>query len=434
MAEIFPFAAYRYDASRVKLEDALTQPYDKITPAMQERYYGLHPDNLIAVEKGRSLPGDSARENVYTRAARALEDWIARRVLLREPAPAVYVYAQEFAAPGTGQRLSRRGLIALGRVYDYADGVVLPHEQTLAGPRADRLELLRHTRAHTGQLFMLYSDPRREVDALLDAAALPRGSAGLRDEFGVTHAVWPVTDPAAIAPFQRAMSDKKLVIADGHHRYESALAYRNERRAAAPGAAPDAPWEKVMMTLVGIEQGLLILPAHRVLANLSGFDFGAIRSQLEAWFDVRALALDTDAPFRSVLAEEARRGRALGLFAAGRYHLLRLRPDADLAALLADVPPAQRSLDVVLLHRLILERALGITAAAVSGEKNITYEREMEIAVRAAREGRAQLAFLLNPVTVEQTVAMALAGEVLPQKSTDFYPKLLSGLAIYRME
>jgi uncharacterized protein (DUF1015 family) len=434
MAEVFPFAAYRYDPARVKLEDVLTQPYDKITAAMQARYYALHPDNLIAVEKGRALPGDSPRENVYTRAARALDDWIARRVLLRETAPALYVYTQEFAAPGTGERRTRRGFIALGRVHDYADGVVHRHEQTLAGPRADRLELLRHTRAHTGQLFMLFSDPQREVDALLDAAAPSGMGTGLRDEFSVTHTIWPVTDPAVIGQFQRVMSGKKLVIADGHHRYETALAYRNERRAATGRADPDAPHEKVMMTFVGIDQGLLILPTHRVVAQVPGFDFAALRRQLEAWFEVRPLALEDGAQVRAVLAEEGKRGRAVGVFAEGRPHLLLLRAGADLAALLPEVSAAQRTLDVVLLHRLILERALGITAAAVSGEKNITYEREMESAVRAVREGRAQLAFLLNPVSVEQTVQMAFSGEVLPQKSTDFYPKLLSGLTIYRVE
>lgn len=438
MAEIFPFAAYRYDTAKLKLEDVLTQPYDKITPAMQDGYYAKHPHNLVAVEKGRSTPQDAPANNVYTRAAASLKDWIARRMLLRESAPAIHAYVQDYRVPGSAQHAVRKGFIALGRVVDYDAGVVHRHEQTLAGPRADRLELLRRTRAHTGQLFMIYSDPARAVDAILEEVARGPATAEMRDEYDVLHCLWAITDAARIAEVQRLMAPQKLVIADGHHRYETALAYRNEQRAATGSSAPEAPHERVMMTFINTHsEGLLILPTHRVVANLGNFDAAKIRRQLSAWFEVTVFedaSAERVAKFHRELVERGRAARTLGLYSSGELHFLTIRKNADLATLLAHVGAPQRQLDVVLLHRLILEKGLGITADAVSKESHITYEREMENAIASVDSGKAQIAFLLNAVSVEQTVAMALAGEVLPQKSTDFYPKLLSGLTIYRLD
>ena len=230
MAEIFPFRAYRYNLERVKLADVVTQPYDKITPAMQAHYAAASPYNLIAVEKGKSSPTDTPADNVYTRAEGALEGWIRDGVLARDTRPGIYVYFQEYAAPGTTERRTRKGFIALGRVEDYAARVIFRHEQTLSGPKADRLELLRHTRTHTGQLFMLYADRQRRIDAVLDEVARQSPPAEARDEYGVVHRVWPVFDRRKIDEIVDAMTSQKLVIADGHHRYETSLAYRDECR------------------------------------------------------------------------------------------------------------------------------------------------------------------------------------------------------------
>lgn len=445
MAEIFPFRAYRYDAAHVQLADVLTQPYDKITPQMQADYYARSPHNLIPIEKGRTEPSDSAGDNVYTRAAAALTRLISGGILVREPAPAIYAYFQDYVAPGESQRQTRRGFIALGRVHDYADGVVHRHEQTLSGPRADRLELLRHTRAHTGQLFMLYEDPQRRVEAVLDRTAGVPAPVEVPDEFGVTHRLWPIVDQDAIHAIEAAMADKKLVIADGHHRYETALAYRDEQRAALAAAgrpsSKNDPHEKVMMTFVNSHSdGLTILPTHRIVANLRDFNFKKFRATLAQWFDHREVKSLSDLVGAGLAPPSAGPSggaapRAIGAYAGGgKFHLFTLRDENALAAALPGVSEIQRRLDVVLLHRLILERGLGITAEAVRGEKNITYEREAPRAVAAVDEGRAQLCFLLRAVGVDRVMHAALAGEVLPQKSTDFYPKLLSGLAIYKLE
>ncbi len=464
MAQIFPFQAYRYNPGRVELARVLTQPYDKIMPAMQERYYGLDAHNLITIEKGKSRPDDAPSNNVYTRAAEALREWIAEDVLVRDPAPSIYVYSQDYAVPHSGERKTRKGFIALGRIEDYAAGVVHRHEQTLSGPKADRLELLRHTRAHTGQLFMLYADGEYRVETLLEQASRALAPVVVRDEYDVVHRLWPIADAAILAQFQKAMTDKKLVIADGHHRYETALAYRDECRAKAAAADPDAPhrfasrWnrdgsltasEKVMMTFFDTQgEGLIILPTHRVVSGLGDFQWKAFRQHMEAYFETSSYAVNGEEQrarsldaLRRHMQKHQRTQRMIGIY-GGRntwpeeraFFLFTLRRDVDLAALLPDVSPAQRQLDVVLLHRVVLEQGLGVTAEAVRAEKNITYEREMDAAIAAVDQGAAQLCCLLNPVRVEQVVEMALGGEALPQKSTDFYPKLLSGLTIYRLD
>jgi uncharacterized protein (DUF1015 family) len=442
MAEIFPFRAYRYDAAVVDPANVLTQPYDKITPAMAEKYAAASPYNLIPVEKGKSLPSDTAADNVYTRAAAKLDEWIRAKVIVQDAAPSLYAYFQEYTVPGTSERRGRKGFIALGRIEDYSAGVVFRHEQTLSGPKADRLELLRHTETHTGQLFMLYSDPAARVDALLDAAARSKPEVGIRDEYDVLHKLWPVADTKTLETIRREMADKKLVIADGHHRYETALAYRDERRARAGRVHPNAPYEKVMMTLFNTAgRGLTILPTHRVVANVPNFSFAGFRAALANAFDVNSYPF-TGSTERPRAYEQFRRDlvrgqeqRAIGAYAGGgAFHIFVLKKEANLEALLPGVSPAQRRLDVVLLHRLILERGLNITQDAVKTEKNITYEREMDTAIGEVDSGRAQICFLLNTVSVETVAEMAMGGEVLPQKSTDFFPKLMSGITMYRLK
>jgi uncharacterized protein (DUF1015 family) len=453
MAEIQPFRAYRYDTARVAPGDVLIQPYDKISPAMQERYYEASPYNLITIEKGLVLPGDSPENNVYTRAAEAVDEWIADKILRRDSAPAIYVYSQDFEVPGTRARRERIGFIALTRVEDYDAHVVFRHERTLSAPKADRIELLRQTRAQTGQLFLLYDDSARQIDAWLEDAARAKPALELRDEYGVIHRLWPVTDSAFVARVQKAMAQKKLVIADGHHRYETALHYRDECRAGEGRTDLMAASEFAMATFINTHsRGLMILPTHRTVANSADFDFDRFRKALAPYFDWYSYPfLDPSsreaayAEFRKDLEGRSHGRRAIGVYSGASrdggankpgpaFYLFALQRGLDLEDALPDVPEAQRELDVVLLHRLILQKGLGITAEDVASEKNVGYEREMNAAIDAVDSGRAQIAFLLNAVPVKQVVEIALGGNVMPQKSTDFYPKLLSGIAIYRLE
>jgi len=448
MALVYPFRAFRYNPERAPFDRVLTQPYDKISPEMQEKYYAADPHNLIAVEKGRAHPGDTAQNNVYTRAKAAIEDWIRNNVVVQDAAPSFYAYTQEYAVPGTEERRTRRGFIGAGKLEEYSAGVVFRHEHTLSGPKADRLELLRHTKMHTGQLFMLYADADKRVDAILaeaEAAAAP--ATEMRDEYGVVHRLWVVAEPQRVAAIQKAMEDQKLVIADGHHRYETALNYRNECRKNAGKIEPEAAYERVMMTFVNTQsEGLMILPGHRVAAHVHDFSWIAVRRYLEPWFKAQTFSFSDEEKKaearKNFLAKltSARKKRAIGVYpVAGEgqkraFYVLTLRDGADLALLMPNVSPLQRELDVVLLHEGILEPALGITPHAVKAEANLTYEREAAAALDAVDSGRAQISFLLNPCDVEQVMKIATAGEVMPQKSTDFYPKMLSGITMYRAE
>jgi len=445
MAQVYPFRAYRYNPEIAPFGRVLTQPYDKISPARQEEYYAADPHNLIAVEKGRTSPQDTPQNNVYTRAAAAIKGWIAANAVRQDAAPAFYAYTQEFTVPGTSTRRTRRGFIGAGQLEDYANNVVFRHEHTLSGPKADRLELLRHTHTHTGQLFMIYSDPQKRVDAVLSMVeSAEKPVTELLDEYGVTHRLWMITDPARIEAIQKAMAEQKLVIADGHHRYETSLNFRNESRTKTGKLIPDAPYERSMMTFVNTHsEGLTILPTHRVVNNVREFSWSAVRRYLEPWFATEVFSFADDAQRKEALERfrtqltEAKAQRAIGVYPAASagsraFYLLTLRPEADLAHILPGLSPLQRQLDVVLLHQGILEPALGVTPRAVASESNLSYEREFAGAIDAVDRG-AQVAFLLNPVDVEMVVKVATSGEVMPQKSTDFYPKLLSGITMYRV-
>jgi uncharacterized protein (DUF1015 family) len=447
MAQVYPFRAFRYDPARAPLDRVLTQPYDKISPEMQEKYYAADPHNLIAAEKGRAYPSDTTQNNVYTRAAAALEDWIRDHVVVQDPAPSFYACTQEYTVPGTEERRTRRGFIGAGKLEDYSAGVIFRHEHTLSGPKADRLELLRHTKTHTGQLFMLYSDPQRRIDRILaeaETGSVP--ATEMRDEYGVLHRLWVIADAQRVGTIQEVMKDQKLVIADGHHRYETALNYRNECRTRVGKIAPDAPYEHAMMSFFNTRsEGLTILPGHRVAAHIHDFSWSGVRRYLEPWFAAEAFPFSDEGKkaearknFLTKLAN-AREKRAIGVYPAVEsqkrsFYVLTLREGVSLALLLPNVSPLQRELDVVLLHEGILEPALGITPQAVTAEANLTYEREASAALDAVDSRRAQISFLLNACDVEQVMKIATAGEVMPQKSTDFYPKLLSGITMYRVD
>jgi len=377
---------------------------------MRSRYLSLSPNNLVRVILGERGAGDSESDNVYTRAARYLDDWIAREVLAQDDHPGVFPYFQEFTVPDTGERLVRKGFIALGAVEDYSAGVVHRHEQTLSGPKKDRLELLRHTHAHCGQLFMLYPDPAGAIDGLLDEAAKAAPIAAVTDEYGAVHTVWRMAD-AACGVVQHLMADKKLLIADGHHRYETALAFRNENP-GLPGA------DRVMMTFVNMHSpGLKILATHRLVSGLDeGFAERFLRAAA-AGFQVEEIS-SLDGLKRAWDEGEGR--SIIGAAIGDRLFLLEDRQ-------------ARGELDVRVLHQRVLAQALGIGEEAVRDEKHLRYIRGLDAAVEEVRKGAAQIAFLLKPVSVEQVAATSFAGGVMPQKSTDFYPKLLSGLTIYRL-
>ena len=408
------------------MADVVTQPYDKITPELQALYYRASPYNLV-----RMVLGDPKVEeaDVYQAAATHFQQWRDQGVLRRDAEPSLYVYSQRFTVPGSTQEVERRGVMALGRLYDYSEAVVFRHERTLAKPKQDRLNLLRATRAQFEQLFMVYSDPKGEVEALLPTSSAPE--VDVRDEFGVQHRLWRFSSRDAIARVAGVMADKKIIIADGHHRYETAMDYRDER--AAGRADPSAPYNYVVMTFVSMDApGLVILPTHRVVSGLPGFDKDLFLRSAFPYFAVEQAATTDPTRLLALLHHAGRQGTAFVAVIGHEAFLLRARPGAA-DSLLASFSRRQRELDLVHLHKILLEHVMEISEEAIRQQRNIKYLREADQAIRLAQSG-ADVAFLGNAVRIEQVRDIALAGEVMPQKSTDFYPKLISGLTIYAME
>ena len=451
MARIYPFRALRYDTSRVNMEDVVTQPYDKITPAMQERYYEASPYNLIRVILGKQFPTDTDEENVYTRAAETLRDWRKNHILAEEAEPALYGYSQTYTVPHTDEVRERRGFIGLGHLYDYADKVIFRHEQTFPKHKSDRLALFKATRAYCEQIYMLYSDPAFTAEKLIFGGTSPNGfddnapDLAITDEYGVVHKVWKLTDPHLINLIVTAMADKKLIIADGHHRYETSVAYAKERSAQlklplnqprdedeklGPGhlPVPAFPEAAMMMTFVNMEApGITILPTHRVAYDIPEFSSPDFITKASAFFDIEQL----DSPDVSILAKTP--GVAIVAATGDGNYLLKAKKDV-IAKELANVPARQARLDVVQLHYIVLERILGLTPDTVTKLGNVRYIREADEAVALVASGEADIAFLIKPITLDQLKDVSLSGDVMPQKSTDFYPKLLSGLAIYALD
>ena len=434
MADIRPFRALRYDLTQVAASDVVTQPYDKITPAMQERYYAASPYNLVRIILGRTEPADNTAQNVYTRAAASSREWRAQGILRQDSQPSIYGYSQAFQAP-SGSSFERRGFIALGRIEDYSAKIVFRHEQTLAKPKADRLDLLRATRAHYEQLFLMYEDGG-QIDSLLEPSLQKTPTIEVNDEYGVAHRVWQIPDERVVASLQDRMRDKRLVIADGHHRYETALTFRDECRSAG-GKDFDAlaPYEFVMMTFVNMnDPGLLILPTHRVVHSLASFSVDDFQSAGRKYFELEEVEAGIDSSRATgLLRDRGRDGTAL--LAITRNHTFLLHtPKPAAKQFFQGLSPRQQSLDVVQLHKCLLEGVLKLSEESIRNQQNLSYLRDPSEAMDQARTGAANIVFLMNPCRVQQVRDIAFAGEVMPQKSTDFYPKLLSGLTTYALD
>ncbi|HUD22054.1 MAG TPA: DUF1015 domain-containing protein [Acidobacteriaceae bacterium] len=461
MARIYPFRALRYDTSRVQMEDVVTQPYDKITPEMQQRYYEASPYNLIRVILGKHEPDDTEPQdflpageqahNVYTRAAEWLHQWRKEGILAEEAEPALYGYSQTYTVPHSSEVRERRGFIALGHLYEYADKVVYRHEQTFPKHKSDRLALFKATRAYCEQVYMLYSDPAFTAEKLIfgagkDGKDTRPADLAVTDEYGVVHRVWKLSDPALINPILTAMADKKLIIADGHHRYETSVTYAKERSAQLrlPLGEPRDPEEKLgssrrlpappfpeaamMMTFVNMDApGITILPTHRVVFGLKEFKTAEFLASAQEFFTVTPQASASLEPLSAAV------GSAFLVVTREGYYLLRAMPEAVKAAL-AGVPARQAQLDVVQLHSILLDRILGLSQERITQLGNVRFIREAPEAVEQVRAGEADVAFLIKPITLDQLREVSLSGDVMPQKSTDFYPKLLSGLAIYALD
>jgi len=430
LASIIPFRGYRFNPEVVgTISDVVAPPYDRVYPGVQEALYRRSPYNIVRIIKGMPEDNDSDSHNVYTRAAETLNQWIGDEVLVRETEPSLYAYHQTYTFEG--QQLTRKGVIALGRLEPEK---VHAHEKTLKGPKEDRLRLMRATEANFGHIFMLYDDPGRTTETLLaDACECSEPLIEAEDADGNLHRVWRVTDPSVIDAIQHALEDKDLYIADGHHRYETAVNYMSE--CAGRGWQPAAPesYGVRMMTLFNIaEPGMSIRPIHRLIHGIDGFDATAFFRDAEAHFSVERHA----SPDAMIAAVKAGAGRhTVGCATHDAYATLTLRDEHIMAMLGAsDRSDDYKRLDVTILHEAILDRLLGIDAQALEEQRNVTYTVDATVGFGEVSAGSEQLFFYLNATSPEEVVRVADHGEKMPQKSTDFYPKLLTGLVLTKME
>jgi uncharacterized protein (DUF1015 family) len=429
MAEIAPFSALRYAPDRAPdLAAVLAPPYDVISDGERRALEAREPHNIVRLELPRGE--DDAR---YAGAATTLAGWTAEGILRPDGPPGLYVYDQQFTWAGTSY--TRRGFFAAVRLEPFERRVILPHEKTLAGPKEDRRRLLRATRTQLSPIFGLYRDTDGATRAIVDEAAAGEPTAEAATPDGVRHRLWKLTDTGAIGRLSGLLAPKQILIADGHHRYETQLAMRSELRppttlSTTPSAAPDF----AMMFLAPAESpGLLVLPTHRLVKNLQGFDFAGLCAAAKAAFDITGGDERTPEAIDARLAREGAGGRVVfAVRVPGEFKTtwFVLKSIVDLSAL---GPPLLRKLDVTVLHGVILGSLLGIDAAALASQIHLDYTHDTKDAVARVAAGQAQVAFLMNPTRTEQVLAACEAGLVLPQKSTYFHPKLATGLVMYRL-
>ncbi len=441
MAEIIPVRPLRYNPQFVPdLKLVVAPPDDVFSPEAQERYHARHPHNVVRLILAKEGGDAASGRDRYDRAARTFAAWQSDGILRRDPEGGIYLYEQEFSL-GEEHRITRRGLMALIRLANYEEKIVFPHERTFAKYREDRLRLMRACPANLEPIFAFTPGPDGSIRAILDHRMDADPQVQLVDEDGIRHRLWILREPSAMAALIQGLRDRSVVIADGHHRYETALSFRDERRAqdtAPPEVERRRLHNYVLMYLVSAEDpGLIILPTHRVIRQRPSLARDALRHALARHFHVETVALDSGNPvmsLRIVLADFSRRRREAVVFAlfAGGQEVLALRL-TDLAVIdnlvAAGHSPEYARLDVAILHQVVIEQILGIQPTGEADDA-IHYTRDETQALTAVASGEAHLALFQNAPRVEQVQAVAMAGERMPQKSTFFYPKLLSGLII----
>lgn len=422
MAEIAPFRGIRYNLSKVgDLSRVTSPPYDVISPEDRVRYHKLHPNNFVRLILGEEFETDTASDNRFTRAAKYLEQWMHEGVLAQDPEPAIYVYRQRFEQDGRARTVS--GLVPAVRLHDYSDNVILPHETTLAKPKSQLIELMRRTRANLDSIYGLYGDEEGVLDGIIRQAQASEPLAEAVDGNGVAHTLWAITDSGGIEQIIDFFADRRIAIADGHHRYETALNYRDEMRRGRTDAV--LPSDYTLMTLVNVHQpDIIVYPTHRAVGGLAQPLIESLDSSLEEDFVIEASSRD------SLLADMARR-QAIGIYRAGSAQTLKMKDSSENK--ITGCKAACR-LELNILHQLILEQILGIDEENLRNQTNIIYTRDAREAMAMVDRGDRQAAFLLNHIPVRTVLDVATAGERMPQKATYFYPKLLSGLVLRKMD
>jgi uncharacterized protein (DUF1015 family) len=440
MAEIVPFCGWRYATEKVEdLAAVVIPPYDVISPVEQELFHQLSPYNMVHLELGKASADDTEVNNPHTRAGTYWQDWQKEGILTRDEHPALYYYELDYpAAPGLRQ--TRYGFICTLRLEDFSSGFVRPHEKTFQSIKDERLSLMQACQANLSPVFALYSDPAMVVDHTLRLAREAAPVIAFRDREGMKHRLWRVVNPKTIQQVRALMLDKPIFIADGHHRYETALNYRAIQRQRLGQTSADAPFEYIMMYLSNLDQGgLMILPTHRLLRHMGSWEPRDVLQNASAYFDI--VDYEATVQGQSRWREDLEKGPSANETLIGCYwrhadafYLLKARREVVLSYLAGcGVSEVLRSLDVVILDQLLLRHLLGLPDAFLASDRNIHFKQDLSEAVSAVQSGTYEVGFFINPTRIKQVQEVASAGLIMPHKATYFYPKVWSGLVIHSL-
>ena len=439
MASIAPFRGFIYNSQIVKnYAQVVTPPYDVIKPQDQERYYQQNPYNVIRLDFGKNFPSDTPGDNRYTRADRMLQIWKKEQILIQDPEPAIYLYKIQYQLPGQSLR-TRTGFISLLGLEPFETGKVRPHEKTFSAFKQDRYQLFEHCQMQFCPIFSFYLDPENRILMLLSGQAPRQPFIDFVDQDAIRHQLWKITDRPALSEIQKTFDDRTVYIADGHHRYETSVAYQADMLKRHPDVGKTAPFNYTLMFLCPMEDpGLTIFPVHRALNRLFDLAPDLLEKKLGEDFIVEKISFDSttknqvtgDFFFR--LGEKAEKDHVFGLFMAQTswFYLLTLKPESLDKAWGEDLPPLLRRLDVMILSRLIFQKVLGVRREELDQENIIEYRHDRLEVLKLVEKGQSQMGFILNPTPIEQVRQIAEASLVMPRKSTYFYPKTLTGLVM----
>jgi len=446
MAKIIPFKGILYNKEKIRdMKDVVAPPYDVISPPEQEELYKRHENNVVRLILGKESDSDTPDNNRYTKAKDSFDSWQKDSILIKDAFPSIYVYSQEYHLGETEgfEKKRRLGFIALSKLENFGEGKIHPHENTLAKPKEDRLKLMQHCNANFSSIFGLFSDPSKRIDSVLKDYMRHSPLYDLVDDAGMRHTLWAIRDNKVIQIITGVMSDKQVFIADGHHRYETAINYRNEMREKLPNFTGEELYNYVMMYFTNTNsEGLSILPIHRLVSNLSNFDKKKIIKKAGEFFNIEKLSLnesDEKTVKQKLFSDMKERGKKEHIFGMylgnDEYLLLTLKDEDVLDRLITNSRhPSWKKLDVTILHTLLIEKVLGVSEKNLAEQKNITYTISEDEAIKDVKAGKYQIALFLNPTKIEEVKDVATAGEKMPQKSTFFYPKLITGLVMNKLE
>ena len=432
MANVIPFKGLRYNTEMFNnLDDVTAPPYDIISGDEQNALYEKSEYNIVRIDFGKASDADTEADNKYTRAGKALSEWIEKGVLKQEEKPAFYIYEQTFEYNKTP--ISLKGIISLVEIEEFEKKIVLPHEETLSKAKADRFDLMNATDANLSQIYSLFLDEDNSIESLIIKLSSGKPDISFVTGDNITQNIWIITDEVATAQITEKFRNKQLFIADGHHRYETALNFRNKRRSENPDAK-NAPYDYVMMMLTSMnDSGLLVFPTHRMVKNIPDFDENMLLGYLTEDFTVSKVYF-TEGDYADIITERISsvlNGKCFALYTGKDYYYrFDLKNANAIDNYITDKSKAYKNLDVTLLHTLVLERFLGIDQSNMANQKNLFYTRDASEAIEAVKSGEYQCSFLINATHVSDIKEVSLANEKMPQKSTYFWPKLVTGIVI----